>query len=154
MNWTIQSMASMDAITLYEIIALRFKVFIIEQACLYEEIDFKDINATHVYGKDDTGKIIAYLRILDSGVSFEEVSLGRVVVNPESRKNGIGNELMHVGLKAVRDIYGEVPIRISAQAYLEGFYNALGFVAQSVIYLEDDIPHIEMLLNPINKEVK
>jgi len=154
MNWTIQSMATMDAITLYEILALRFQVFIIEQACLYEEIDFKDIKATHVYGKDSSGKLIAYLRILEPGVSFEEVSIGRVVVQPDSRKNGIGNALMKVGLKAVRDIYGEIPIRISAQAYLEGFYTSLGFVAQSEIYLEDDIPHIEMLLNPVNIEIE
>ncbi len=150
MNWTIQKMASMDATTLYEIIVLRFNVFIIEQSCFYEEFDNKDLEATHVYGRDDTGKIIAYLRILEPGVSFEEVSIGRVVVSPEYRKVGVGQDLMQMGLNAVRERYGDVPVRISAQAYLQSFYASLGFEAQSEIYLEDDIPHIEMLFNPIN----
>jgi ElaA protein len=148
MNWTIQMMTNMAATTLYEIVTLRFNVFIIEQACLYEEFDNKDLAAIHVYGRDDTGKIVAYLRILKAGVSFDEVSIGRVVVSPKYRKEGIGRDLMQVGLKTVRDRYGDVPIRISAQAYLESFYASLGFVAQSDIYLEDDIPHLEMLLTP------
>lgn len=149
MKWTIQSMEAMDVATLYEIIAMRIHVFIIEQTCLYEELDYKDFKSTHVYGKDESGKIIAYLRILEPGVSFDEVSIGRVVVLPEARKTGIGRELMHVGLKAVRDRYGDVPVRISAQAYLETFYASLGFVPQSEVYLEDDIPHLEMLWNPV-----
>lgn len=152
MNWTIQKMASMDATTLYEIIVLRFNVFIIEQACFYEEFDNKDLEATHVYGRNDTGNIIAYLRILEPGVSYEEVSIGRVVVSPEYRREGIGGDLMQMGLKAVNDLYGDVPVRISAQAYLQAFYGSFGFEAQSEIYLEDDIPHIEMLLTPMNQK--
>lgn len=152
MNWTIQKMASMDAKTLYEIIVLRFNVFIIEQACFYEEFDNKDLEATHIYGRDDMGKIIAYLRILEPGVSFEEASIGRVVVSSEYRKEGIGHELMQMGLKAVRDLFGDVPVKISAQAYLQTFYASHGFEPKSEIYLEDDIPHIEMLLTPINQK--
>lgn len=150
MKWTIQSMEAMDTQTLYEIIALRIKVFIIEQACLYEELDYKDFKSIHVYGKDKSGKIVAYLRILAPGVTFDEVAIGRVVVHPEVRKFGIGRELMQVGLQAVCDLYGDVPVRISAQAYLEKFYASLGFVPQTEIYLEDDIPHLEMLLNRVN----
>jgi ElaA protein len=148
MNWTVQKIVSMDATTLYEIIKLRFDVFIIEQSCFYEEFDNKDLEAVHVYGRDDRDKIIAYLRILEPGVSFAEVSIGRVVVSSEYRKEGIGRDLMQMGLKAVRDLYGDVPVRISAQAYLQAFYRSLGFETQSEIYMEDDIPHIEMLFNP------
>lgn len=147
MNWTIQKMASMDATTLYEIMTLRFNVFIIEQACFYQEFDHKDIDAIHVFGKDDTGKIVAYLRILSAGVSFDEVSIGRVVVDSECRKSGIGRELMQVGLKSVRKLYGDVPIRLSAQAHLQAFYASFDFMPQSAIYLEDDIPHLDRLLN-------
>lgn len=150
MNWSIGKMTSMDAKTLYEIIVLRFNVFIIEQSCFYDEFDHKDLVAIHVYGKDDSGKIIAYLRILEPGVTYDEVSIGRVVVSSEYRKEGVGRELMQMGLRTVHDQYGDVPIRISAQAYLQAFYASLGFEAQSEIYLEDDIPHIEMLFNPIN----
>jgi len=147
MKWFVKQMEEMDIRTLYDIIALRINVFIIEQKCFYEELDYKDFKSIHVYAKDDTDRIVAYLRVLEPGVSFEEVSLGRVIVHPDARKDGIGRELMLRGFEVARNHYGDAPIRISAQAYLQKFYESLGFVCTSDIYLEDDIPHLEMILS-------
>ena len=145
MEWFVKKMDEMDAHTLYDILELRMRVFIIEQQCFYEELDHKDHDATHVYAKDDSGKIVAYLRVLGHGISFDEVSIGRVVVHPEARKDGLGRVLMHKGIEVVKTLYGDTPIRISAQAYLQKFYKSLGFIAVSDIYLEDDIPHLDMM---------
>lgn len=145
MEWFIKKMDEMDAHTLYDILELRMHVFIIEQQCFYEELDRKDHDATHVYAKDDSGKIVAYLRVLGHGVSFDEVSIGRVVVHPEARKDGLGRMLMRKGIEVVKTLYGDTPIRISAQAYLQKFYESIGFEAVSEIYLEDDIPHLDMI---------
>lgn len=145
MEWFVKKMDEVDVHTLYDILELRMRVFIIEQRCFYEELDHKDHNATHVYAKDDSGQIAAYLRVLDRGVSFDEVSIGRVVVRPEARKDGLGRVLMYKGIEVVKTDYGDPPIRISAQAYLQKFYESLGFIAVSDIYLEDDIPHLDMI---------
>lgn len=147
MKWFTTRLENMDIKTFYDIIALRINVFIIEQNCLYEELDYKDYNATHLYAKNSDQKVIAYLRVLDPGVSFTEVSIGRVVVSPEYRSLKLGRSLMEEGIRFIQKTFGEVPIRISAQAYLINFYHALGFRTVSEIYLEDDIPHIEMLLD-------
>ncbi len=144
MEWFVKKMDEMDVHTLYDILELRMRVFIIEQQCFYEELDQKDHDATHVYAKDDSGKIVAYLRVLGHSVSFDEVSIGRVVVHPEARKDGLGRVLMHKGIEVVKTLYGDTPIRISAQAYLQKFYESIGFIAVSDVYLEDDIPHVEM----------
>lgn len=147
MNWFANRIENIDIQTFYGIVALRIKVFIIEQKCLYEELDHKDFSAVHLYAKDANQQLVAYLRILDPGVSYEEVSIGRVVVSPDYRHLKIGRTLMQKGIQYVRDTFGLVSIRISAQAYLLNFYQSLGFRAVSEIYLEDDIPHIEMLLD-------
>lgn len=143
--WEIKRLEELDVKTLYEIIALRINVFILEQACFYEELDYKDINATHLYTLDDKGKVRAYLRILDPGVSYDELSIGRVLVAPSARGTGLGRELMLKALSFITEQYGEVPIRISVQAYLQRFYESLGFTAASEIYLEDGIEHLEMV---------
>lgn len=149
MEWFIKRMEALDAHTLYDIIALRINVFIIEQKCLYEELDHKDFKATHVFSLGSNGKIAAYLRVLDPGVSYDEVSIGRVLVHPEERGTGLGRELMLTGIEVARERFGkDCVIRISAQAYLERFYQSLGFITLSEVYFEDDIPHIEMILKP------
>lgn len=147
MNWFTNRIEDIDIQTFYDIVALRINVFIIEQKCLYEELDYKDFKAIHLYAKDEQHKIVAYLRILDSGVSYDEVSIGRVVVSPEHRALKIGKTLMEKAIQHVKENIGQTPIRISAQAYLIDFYRSLGFETVSEIYLEDDIPHIEMLLD-------
>lgn len=146
--WEIKRLEDLDVKTLYEIIALRINVFILEQACFYEELDHKDYNATHLYTLDDKGKVRAYLRILDPGTSYDELSIGRVLVAPSARGTGLGRELMLKALSYITEQYGEVPIRISAQAYLQYFYESLGFTPASEIYLEDGIEHLEMVAIP------
>ena len=145
MIWESKRFELLDIKTFYEIVALRVHVFIIEQTCFYEELDYKDQSAYHVYVKDENGQILAYLRVLDPGISYEEVSIGRVVVAPASRGTGLGRALMLKGFECVKSNYGDVPIRISAQAYLQNFYESLGFVADSEVYEEDGIPHLEMV---------
>lgn len=146
MNFKFLRLHEFDAMSLYEVIKLRINVFIIEQVCFYHELDDKDYYATHVMAYDSDKRLIGYLRILDPGISFDELSIGRVVVAPEVRGDGFGCELMKKALDYIEEAHGKVPVRISAQAYLRNFYESLGFQTVSDIYLEDDIPHIEMLL--------
>ncbi|MBE0451707.1 MAG: GNAT family N-acetyltransferase [Clostridia bacterium] len=145
MYWKFHRFHELDPKTLYEILKLRVNVFIIEQNCFYHELDDKDYYATHMCGYDGENRLIAYLRILDPGISFDEVSIGRVVVAPEVRGDGIGRKLMLDALEYAKEAYDSPVIRISAQAYLQDFYESVGFVPASEIYLEDDIPHMDML---------
>ncbi|MDH8678196.1 GNAT family N-acetyltransferase [Fusibacter bizertensis] len=147
MKWFTKPFEELDIYTLYNIIALRIDVFILEQTCLYPELDYKDQSSLHLYAMDEQSNIKAYLRILPPGVSYAEVSIGRVVVSPAARGTQLGRDLMQRAIKQINDVYGKVPIRISAQAYLESFYTSLGFQPVSEIYLEDDIPHLEMLFS-------
>ncbi len=146
MNWVVKTFDELDIYTFYKIVELRINVFILEQSCLYPELDYKDQKSLHLYAKDEQGDVKAYLRILPPGVSFDEVSIGRVIVSPAARGEQLGRALMERALKQIKETYGNVNIRISAQAYLEKFYTSLGFIPVSEIYLEDDIPHLEMLL--------
>jgi ElaA protein len=146
MNWKFLRLHEFDVKSLYEVIKLRIDVFIIEQACFYHELDDKDYYATHVMAYDADNRLVAYLRILDPGISYDELSIGRVVVAPEVRGDGFGRDLMHMALDYIEEVHGHVPVRISAQAYLKNFYESLGFQTVSDVYLEDDIPHLEMLL--------
>ncbi|MBF4693313.1 GNAT family N-acetyltransferase [Fusibacter ferrireducens] len=131
---------------LYDVMRLRFEVFVIEQSCLYPEIDGKDQQAYHLMCKDDEGELLGYLRILDAGVSYAETSIGRVVVKEKARGLNLGKKIMTEAISFIKTVRHIEAIRISAQAYLLEFYKSLGFEAVSDEYLEDDIPHIEMLL--------
>lgn len=124
---------------LYEILKLRNEVFVVEQKCYYQDCDGHDLDAHHLLCYDD--ELIGYLRILKSGVTYDEASIGRVVVKRSHRSHKIGQKIMQAAIE-----YLEPPIRISAQAYLLSFYQSLGFKQVSEMYLEDDIPHVEMLL--------
>ncbi|GAB6107351.1 GNAT family N-acetyltransferase [Fusibacter bizertensis] len=147
MNWFAKAFNELDIYTFYKIAELRINVFILEQTCLYPELDNKDQNALHLYAEDDQNVVKAYLRILPPGISYDEVSIGRVVVSPTARGTKLGRELMARALKQIASVYGNVNVRISAQAYLKEFYSSFGFSQVSDIYLEDDIPHMEMLLS-------
>lgn len=127
---------------LYEILKLRAEVFVVEQDCVYQDIDDKDKGAWHVFLRDDDG-IEAYLRVLDKGVAFEEVSIGRVVT--KKRKQGFGKTVMEVGMKVAVDMFGADRIKIVAQSYAEGFYAKMGFVTVSEEFMYDGIPHIYMV---------
>ncbi|NHN25554.1 GNAT family N-acetyltransferase [Flavobacterium jejuense] len=128
---------------LYSLLQLRSEVFVVEQNCIYQDIDGKDENALHVIGYYNN-EIVAYTRIFDKGFYFDEASIGRVVVSPKYRDKKWGYQLMQVSIDAVKVYFNDTKITISAQQYLSKFYESLGFVQTSEMYLEDDIPHIEM----------
>lgn len=130
---------------LYDILRLRCQVFVVEQDCLYEDVDGKDEKALHVIGTKK-GNIVAYARIFKSGDYFEEAAIGRVAVKKSERKFGYGKEIMNASIAAVRDYFNESAIRVSAQLYLERFYHSFGFEQVAEGYLEDGIPHIGMVL--------
>jgi ElaA protein len=125
---------------------LRISVFVVEQNCPYPECDDKDKKSIHLFASEKSGEVHACLRIVEAGVSYEELSIGRVATSLPSRGKGLGKELMARGLELIRERYGAVPVRISAQLYLQKFYESFGFIAEGDVYPEDDIPHIEMAL--------
>ncbi|MGB1453463.1 MAG: GNAT family N-acetyltransferase [Crocinitomicaceae bacterium] len=131
----------------HDIIALRIQIFIIEQNCPYQEVDGKDKLAHHLFFKNEMDEIIAVTRILPQGISYAEVAIGRVVVHEDYRGTGLGNQLMADSMNFVRDKYGDVPVRLSAQKHLENYYGNHGFKSTGKEYLEDGIPHVEMLYN-------
>lgn len=129
---------------LYALLKLRAEVFIVEQDCIYQDIDGKDDKALHVLGyiKD---KLIAYTRVFPPETYFEQASIGRVVVLEKERENSYGFALMEKSVQAVKENYNTAIIKISAQVYLKKFYNKLGFQEKGNEYLEDGIPHIRMI---------
>lgn len=144
MELIVKRFNELGAEELYEILKLRAAVFVVEQECAYQDVDDKDKYAYHVYLKDESG-IQAYLRVLDAGVSFEEVSIGRVI--SMKRRGGLGSRLMEAGITVAREKLNASAIRIEAQTYAKSFYEAQGFKQVSEEFLEDGIPHIEMILN-------
>lgn len=132
---------------LYDALALRCRVFIVEQGP-YQDPDGLDRQAWHLLGRDDAGTLQACLRVVDPGLKYAEPSIGRVAVAPERRGSGLGRALMQQGLARTVAQWPGQGIRISAQAHLQRFYGTLGFVAVGEPYLEDDIPHLEMLRRP------
>ncbi len=129
---------------LYDILQLRSEVFVVEQDCVYQDLDGKDHNALHVIGIKD-GAVVAYTRIFKSGDYFDQASIGRVVVKSSERKFGYGVDIMKASIEAVETYFKETTIHISAQCYLLKFYNSLGFESVGGEYLEDGIPHVGMV---------
>lgn len=138
---------------LYQIMALRQEVFIVEQNCPYLDADGKDLACWHLMGFDGQEQIVAYTRLLPKGISYEEYpSIGRVVTSPQVRLTGVGKELMQASLDWMSRLFGNGPIKIGAQKYLERFYNTFGFRQSGEEYLEDGIPHIPMIREGKGKE--
>jgi ElaA protein len=133
---------------LYRILALRERVFVVEQECLYHDIDGRDAHSHHLLGIDAAGSLVAYLRLVAPGYRFPEPSIGRVVTDRAARRQGWGHALMNEGIRRAEEIYPGQPIRISAQRYLEGFYASHGFGPAGTPYDEDGIEHIEMVRTP------
>ncbi|MFZ6052190.1 GNAT family N-acetyltransferase [Halocola ammonii] len=146
--WKYKTYEELTKDELYDCLALRVKVFVIEQDCPYQEVDGKDRQSDHFFGVDADEKIVAYARIPHPGVSYQELSMGRIVVDPSIRGKAIGKELMVKAMNELKKKWGNVAIRISAQQHLKLFYEHFGFLQVSEMYLEDDIPHIEMLYTP------
>ena len=144
-TWQCKPFHELTPAELHRLLALRCAVFIVEQNCPYLDPDHKDEYALHVMGwKDD--ELVACARILPAGVSYDEVSIGRVATSPLVRGTGAGKELMTKTMDYISDRFGNVPVRISAQSYLQKFYESYGFCrTPKEEYLEDEIPHVEML---------
>lgn len=143
MNFTIKRYDELTLDELYDIIKLRVDVFVVEQNCPYYELDGKDKMAYHVFCREEE-KMIAYLRVLDRGISFETVSLGRVI--SLKRRCGLGTELLKTGIEVAKEKYNADKITIEAQTYAKKFYEGVGFVKISDEFMEDGIPHILMEL--------
>ncbi len=131
---------------LYAILQLRSEVFVVEQNCVYQDIDKKDQKALHVLGLKNE-KLVAYTRLFKPGDYFENASIGRVVVRENERKYKYGYDIMNASIKSIEQHYNEKTIKISAQEYLVKFYSNLGFKTIGTSYLEDGIPHVAMVKN-------
>lgn len=147
LNWVLKSFSDLTTTELYTILQLRSEVFVVEQRCIYQDIDNKDQSCHHLMGLDQTGKLIAYARIVPPGISFNEASIGRVLTSFDVRRKQYGIELLKISIEQTRKLYPNHSIRIGAQTYLIRFYNSFGFIEQGESYDEDGIEHIEMLLN-------
>ncbi|MCA1319361.1 GNAT family N-acetyltransferase [Bacillus tianshenii] len=145
MDWFLKRFEELTNIELYNILKERTAVFVVEQNCPYPEVDGKDPHSYHLY-KEENGEIIAYLRVLPPGVSYKEASIGRVLVKKEYRGQGIAEELLRRGLDFIHDELKRDTVKIQAQDYLRNFYGSFGFKAITETYLEDNIPHVDMLL--------
>ena len=144
MEFFIKNFQDLTVHELYEILQLRSEIFLLEQNCVYQDLDFKDQKALHIFGKKNN-KILAYTRIFKAGDYFKESSIGRVVVNQNQRKFGYGHDLMKYSIDCIQQQFNTSKITISAQVYLTKFYQSHGFNQVGEMYLEDGIPHIEML---------
>ena len=151
-EWKIKRFEELTTTELYEILRVRAEVFVVEQTCIYQDLDEKDKRAYHLYCEEN-GKVKAYLRILDKGVSYSEISIGRVLTTENNRRKGLAREMMEKAIDYICKDLGENQIRISGQLYLQVFYESLGFQTVSEMYLEDDIPHVEMLYGGYENEI-
>jgi len=142
-SWKTKTFDELSTQELYQILRLRSEVFVVEQNCVYQDADNKDQKALHLFGEFE-GEIIAYSRLFQPGDYFEFSSIGRVVVAEKSRDKNFGHELIDQSILEIKNRFNEQNITISAQLYLKKFYESHGFIATSEMYLEDDIPHIEM----------
>ena len=141
-----KSFSDLSLDELYEIMALRQQVFVVEQDCPYLDADGKDQLAWHLMGFDKNEKLIAYSRIVPQGISYENYpSIGRIVSSPSVRGKGVGKKLMVENLEWVEKLFKNKPVKISAQCYLIKFYESFGFKTIGEEYLEDNIPHIAMI---------
>ncbi|SDM41149.1 ElaA protein [Oryzisolibacter propanilivorax] len=146
LHWTWARFDDLGVHALHEALVLRCRVFVVEQACAYQEVDEADTRAWHLLGRAAPGgPLLATLRVVDPDGKGAGPSIGRVVIAPQARGGGTGQALMREGLARCQTAWPGQDIRISAQAHLQRFYGALGFVAVSQAYVEDGIPHVDML---------
>ena len=146
-QWNIKTFQELRVEQLFEVLQLRVNVFVVEQQCAYPELDDYDRHpeTRHLSGRNEVGELITYARLLPSGLRYAEVNLGRFVVRADSRKQGIGHQLLRQALQEISRCWPGHAIRISAQDYLQAFYAQYGFIRVSDVYLEDGIHHVEML---------
>ncbi|MCG2793853.1 MAG: GNAT family N-acetyltransferase [Weeksellaceae bacterium] len=143
-EWKIKTFSELTTQELYAIIKARINVFVIEQNCPYPDLDGYDQKAIHLWAENQ-GEVLAYCRIFDRGIKYPETSIGRVVTTENVRGTGLGKQLIQFALEVIENRLGTSEVRISAQDYLLDFYAAFGFEDTGKKYLEDEIPHTEML---------
>lgn len=148
LQWAVRSFDGLTTPQLYELLRLRSEVFVVEQDCVFQDMDGLDDRALHVLAHDAQGRLVAYARCFDKGITFEEASIGRVVTRGAARGSGLGHQLIDRAMALVGEHWGTQPIRIGAQARLRSFYEGHGFVDQGRPYVEDGIDHLEMLWQP------
>jgi ElaA protein len=145
MHWNYQTFNDINGNDLYEMLKLRVDVFIVEQNCSYSELDDYDQDSIHISCRDESG-IIAYARLLPAGVKYDEASIGRVIIRADKRGTGLAHKLMENCKEYMIENWAPHKIRLQAQCHLEKFYGAHGFDAISEPYMDDQIPHIDMIL--------
>lgn len=144
MIWKIKTFDQLTGEEVYKLLKLRSEVFVVEQNCVYLDPDGKDQQSYHLYLEDE-GEIVACTRLLNKGVAYKQASIGRVIVKKDYRGKGLSRELLLKAISFIEETMKETEIKIQAQAYLFDFYGSFGFKAISEKYLEDGIPHIDML---------
>lgn len=144
-NHIVKPFASLTPAELYSILRLRNEVFVVEQNCVFQDADNRDVYCHHLMLLENK-QLIAYARLVPPGISYREMSVGRVVTARDARNKGAGKQLMLLAVEYCRKIFGDGPIRIGAQFYLEKFYTDIGFSRTGDVYDEDGIEHIEMMM--------
>jgi len=148
LDWTWKLFSQLSVAELYSLLTLRAEVFVVEQNCPYLDPDGRDLRASHLLGcKGDV--LLAYLRLVAPGDRYPEPSIGRVVIAREARRLGLGQAMMKMAVEQCQRLYPGLAVSLSAQTYLHDFYAAFGFCAQGRSYMEDGLPHIHMLRQPI-----
>ncbi|WP_040225256.1 GNAT family N-acetyltransferase [Bhargavaea cecembensis] len=145
MEWKVKKFDELTLDELYEVLKLRTDVFVVEQSCAYGEVDGHDQGSLHLIVTDG-GEIVAYTRIAGPGERYEEPSIGRVVVRPAYRGNGLARKLVERAKELITEHWGDVPVRLQAQHHLEPFYRSCGFRSISEPYDDEGVPHIDMRL--------
>ncbi len=148
MSWQLKTFEELTNEQLYNIIKERLNIFVVEQDCPYPELDDIDQHCFHLF-TEEKGEIKAYCRILEAGLKYEEASIGRVIVKEKYRRNGLATELLNNAIDFTKNGLNETKIKIQAQDYLREFYGSFGFQSISEVYLEDGIPHVDMILNGV-----
>lgn len=151
LQWRYLPFDALDIRSLYDLLRLRSEVFVVEQRCVFPDMDGADEHAMHLLGQEaqpgseTVGPLRAYARCFPAGVKYEQASVGRVVTHPEARGTGLGHQLVAEAIQRLLSQWGPQPIRIGAQAHLRAFYERHGFAVQGEPYMEDGILHLEML---------
>lgn len=148
LNWQFKHYNDLSLNEFHDIIALRIKVFVVEQNCPYQELDGRDKKAYHLICRNKEGELVGTMRILPKGVAFKELGFGRVVLEESARGVNEGHKMMEEAMEFCKAEFGDVPVYLSGQKYLEPFYNKHEFYSTGKEYLEDGIPHVEMAYTP------
>lgn len=145
MRWQLKKFEQLELKELYHILKSRMDIFVVEQKCAYPDIDGIDPDCYHLFKKDQ-GEIVAYARLVPRGVLQDQPLIGRIIVNQDYRKQGYGRELINQAIKIILEDWQESEIMLQGQTYLRDFYQSFGFEAVSEPYLEDGIPHVDLIL--------